>query len=184
MTRKILLLAFLIIITGGVFAQADEDAFIDTLSERAGANTFTFSAGLFSVDLSYERAFNQHFSLLLNTSYYWVLGSWTASAIGRWYPAGRIFFMDLGLGTAYGIGLGRGIAEGVLTILTSGWWADQEEAFNRTFGVIIQPAIGWRLDIGEPGGFTLPIRTGVDLKLGRQGGDFTPFLRVGLGFSF
>ena len=55
-------------------------------------------------------------------------------------------------------------------------------------GVVITPALGWKIDFKEPGGFTLPIVIGVDFFAGKRGidlpVDFVPNLRIGLGYQF
>jgi hypothetical protein len=58
-------------------------------------------------------------------------------ATGRFYPWGNIFYCELGLGYGY-----HAYAH-----------YDGERTTEKTNGVRITPAIGWKIDFGKPGGF-------------------------------
>ena len=178
MTKRIFLTALIVlVISGGVFAQ-----------DRA-KNSVALSAGIIGGELSYERIFSPHFSVLANVSYTFLIfmDEFTLSAKGRWYPFGKTFFLDLGLGFSYGKGAVGFIADAVLSVVTFGYWLSIKDFDNdnfRTPGFLVQPGLGWKIDIGKPDGFILPISMGLNLKFGQDMADFLPYLRIGLGYSF
>ena len=183
MAKKAFLLIVLIAFTGGLFAETNNH--LDSNVERA-KNSFALSFGLFSAELSYERMINRHFSLGLNTSYSAILfmEAFTASLQARVYPFGKSFFLGLGLGYTYGYGAPDFMRDMLLDFLTSGWWHSQDGFNQRTHGFLIQPVVGWKIDIGKPDRFIIPINAGLGFKVGSELPDIIPHLRIGLGYSF
>ena len=179
MTKK-LFLAFIVfsVISGGAFAQDQERA----------RNTIAASFSILGAALSYERMFNRHFSVLAEASYNTLvlIEEFTFSGKARWYPFGRAFYLELGLGLSYGRGITAIMTSLILGMFTFGWYfttLDEEDFLARRAGFLVQPGMGWKIDIGRPGGFVLPISMGLNLKLGEVP-DILPFLRIGLGYSF
>ena len=177
MLKKLLLLFIVLsIISGTVIAQ-----------ERA-KNSIAVQVGVIGAELSYERIFNPFFSVLADVSYTTMifLDEFTASAKGRCYPFGGSFFLELGLGYSYGKGVVGAMTDMMLTVFTLGWYLTYKDFDNdpwRSGGFLIQPGLGWKIDIGKPDGFVIPISLGLNIKKGEVS-DFMPYLRVGLGYSF
>jgi len=175
--RVFLILLVLLVISGSVFAQ-----------DRA-KNSIAVSAGVIGAELSYERILTPHFSLLADTSYttLFFMDEFTVSGKGRWYPFGKAFFFDLGLGYSYGKGVVGFMGDMLLTVITFGYWLSVKDFENdelRSGGFLIQPGLGWKLDIGKPDGFVLPISAGMNIKFSSDMPDLMPYLRIGLGYSF
>lgn len=176
MTKRFFLFFIcLLVLIGGVFAQSEERA----------KNNISLSAGIIGAELSYERMFNRHFSVLADVSYTTliVMDEFTVSGKGRWYPFGKIFYLDLGLGFSYGEGVAGAVGDMILLLFTFGNHDVESDVF-RSGGFLIQPGLGWKIDIGKPDGFVLPVAMGLDIKLGSEVSDFMPYLRAGLGYSF
>ena len=180
MKRSFFLFIILLIIEGGVFAQSEDRA----------KNSIALQFGVIGAELSYERIISRHFSLLADVSYTTLIfmDEFTASAKARWYPFGKAFFLDLGLGFSYGKGIVGFMSDTLLTVITFGYWLTIKDFDNdefRTGGFLIQPSLGWKIDIGQEDGFVLPISMGLDFKI-KKGAvpDFLPYLRIGLGYSF
>ena len=172
------MLIVLIIVSGSIFAQEQERA----------KNSIALSFGVVGAELSYERIFNRRLSVLADVSYTTLLfmDEFTAAAKGRWYPFGRAYYLELGLGYSYGKGVVGFLGDMFLTIFTFGWYLSQKDFENdvfRTGGFLIQPGMGWKIDIGKTDRFVLPISMGLDIKIAEMP-DFLPYLRFGLGYSF
>jgi len=168
------------VLSVGVFAQEQN-------RERA-RNSIAASVSLFGASLSYERMLSRHFSLLAESSYNTLvlIEEFTVSGKGRWYPAGNVFYLELGLGFSYGRGISDIMSHLLLGMFTFGWYfttLDEEDLLARRPGFLVQPGMGWKIDIGRPDGFVLPISMGLNIKLGGVP-DILPFLRIGLGYSF
>jgi len=181
MVKKIVIsLVFISMVVSGLSAQEDSSA------DRA-LNNISVGFGIITIGGSYERMFGRHFSLLADLSYtnIGIIEETTASLKGRVYPFGKAFFLDLGLGYTYGRGLINAMKDMILGILTFGWWftqIDLEDANNHCF--LVQPGIGWKIDIGKQDAFVLPINMGLDLRLGAEVPDVVPYFRIGVGYSF
>ena len=182
MVKKTAVFLVLLIAAGGLFAQE-----ITIVENEKPKNTAALSFGFIGVEGSYERQFNNYLSVLVDASYTTLvlMDEFTASVKGRWYPFGKTFYLDLGLGYSYGYGTVNLMKDMILTTLTFGWWLTQIDYDNiRTGGFLIQPGLGWKIDVGKPGAFVLPIGMGLDFKIGPEIPDVTPFFRIGLGYSF
>ena len=168
----------LLIISGSVVAQGQERA----------KNCVSIEVGVFGAEASYERIFNKYLSVLADVSYtqLFFMDEFTASGKGRVYPFGGTFYLELGLGYTYGKGVVGFVGDMMLTVLTFGYWLQVKDFENdnyRTGGFLVQPGLGWKIDIGKPDGFVIPISMGLDIKPGDKP-DFMPYLRLGLGYSF
>ncbi|MCL2186648.1 MAG: hypothetical protein FWB86_12480 [Treponema sp.] len=198
MFKKIIIFTlFTVILSSGVFAKEKEQK----IDERTAKNRISLSVGLVGADLSYERVFNHHFSLLGQVSYNnWVFADSIAlSGKARVYPFGKTFYLELGLGysNGYSFGdyLGKFFADLVLGIITFGFWYTTDEykdnikdfdPSKRDNGFSIQAGMGWNIDIGKPDGFILPIGMGIEARLIPADiiPPILPYLRIGLGYSF
>ena len=179
MKKRILLaLIVLLIISGGLSAQ----------DQVRAKNSIAVSFGIIGVELGYERIFNRYLSVLADLSYTTLIfmDEFTVSGKGRWYPFGRAFYLEMGLGYSYGKGVTGFVADVLLGTVSFGlYWLvkDFENDVFRTGGFLIQPGLGWKIDIGKQDRFVLPISLGLDIKTGKVP-DFMPYLRIGLGYSF
>jgi hypothetical protein len=181
MSKKIIFVLVILTIAAGVVSAQDDD--------RA-KNSVAVHLGFIGIAASYERIFIPQFSLLAEVSYTTLIlmDEFTASVKARWYPFGKTFFMDLGLGYSFGYGATGFVVDAVRSILTLGLWlaikpGGWEHNEFRTGGFLVQPGLGWKIDIGRPDGFILPVSLGLDFKLGKVP-DMMPYIRIGLGYSF
>lgn len=107
------------------------------------------------------------------------------NAVGRWYPFGRRFFMELGLGYS-----GFWVIREVKESQTERYWDSYYQSYRyrdsfttveETFftpGFILAPGFGWVIDVGGPGGFF--ISPGVQVPLVFDG----DLVAVGFNFYF
>ena len=163
-------------------------AFTFTEEQDRAKNAVALSFGIFGAEASYERMFSRHLSVLADVSYTTMIfmDEFTVSGKGRWYPFGKTFYLDLGLGYTYGKGVVGFMGDMILGVMTFGYYwlvKDWEDDIFRTGGFLIQPGIGWKIDIGKPDKFVLPIGLGVDIKVAEVP-DFMPYFRIGLGYAF
>ncbi|MCL2706473.1 MAG: hypothetical protein FWE72_09735 [Spirochaetaceae bacterium] len=181
MTKKIIIILIVLsVISGNAFAQYED--------EIRAKNNLTVSLGFVGAALSYERIFNSHFSVLADISYTTLalIDEFTVSGKGRVYPFGGSYYLEMGLGYSYGRGAVDMMRHMVLGLLTLGWYftiLEEEDLLARRGGFLIQPGMGWKIDIGKPDGFVLPISMGLDFKSGKIL-DVMPYVRIGLGYSF
>ena len=182
MSKKLLLsLIILIIISGFVFSQ-----------EQAKAkNAITFSINIIGAEVNYERMFGRHLSVLADASARTLvfINEFTVSGKGRWYPFGGAFYMEMGLGYIYGNGLLGFTRDSTVAVLALIFFPMiplmdiDYEFLKKSGGLLVQPGMGWKIDIGKPNGFILPIGMGINFKIGEDP-DFLPYLRIGLGYAF
>jgi len=184
MAKKLLLIFIIfLMISGFAFSRERE------LSNAKNAISLSFS--FIGIEASYERIFNSHFSVLADASYMTLvfMEELTASGKARWYPFGRAFYMELGLGYTYGSGIVRFYSDAAVFMFAIIFLPllpllDSEYEFGRrTGGLLVQGGMGWKIDIGKRDGFVLPISMGINLKIGEEP-DFVPYFRLGLGYAF
>jgi len=176
--KTFLAVIVLCVVTGGVFAQN---------AERA-KNSIAVSVGFIGASLSYERMFNRYFSVLADTSYTTLIliDEFTLSGKGRVYPFGGAFYLEMGLGFSYGRGVTDFMKNMLLGVFTFGYYfttLSDDDFLKRRAGFLLQPGLGWKIDIGKPDAFVLPISMGLDIRAGAVP-DILPYLRIGLGYSF
>ena len=178
--KIVLLIVVLLVISGALFAQ-----------DRA-KNSIALSFGFIGAELSYERIFNRYLSVLGDVSFTTLVFvyDFSASAKTRVYPFGGAFFLDLGMGYTYSTGMVAGfgslIRDMILTVFTFGYWLKKIDMddYKPSGGFLFQPGLGWKIDVGKPDGFVLPISMGLDIKVNKKHPDFMPYLRIGVGYSF
>ena len=185
MAKKVLVLLVLaVVIAGGVFAQ-----------EKAANVKRSWLSGevsLVGAGARYEFMVNEKLSLGVNaywTSLFFIFNDLGANVVGRFYPWGKTFYA--------GLGLGLGIHSGIEPLKKDGeTWDDSDWVVTRT-GFDIVPELGWKIDVGQPGGFYLNPHAQLPLTLGTQKatiwgvdyeGDFGMSVgfraALGLGWSF
>ena len=177
--KKIILCLVVFVLAGGIL-------FAQEVQYERPKNNIALHATLLGLAFSYERCFNPYVSVLADTSLNVLPATFTIAAKGRLYPFGRAFFLEMGAGfgiTAGYIGLTGGL---LLRTLTLGFYGIEDKIWLR--GLVLTPSMGWKIDIGKPGGFTLPISFGIDFFWGYREikipADLVFNFRLGLGYSF
>jgi hypothetical protein len=196
MKTKILIFALTVMIAGNLFPQEE------------AKNRISLSWGIFSVELTYERVFTRHFSVLGQASYNlfiflnrdnsYLADSLSATGKVRWYPFGGVFYLDLGLGYSYGYSFNLEdsseiIGNAVMEIITFGIWtalvdSDDYKGINyagsyRESGFFLQPGFGWNIGLGIRQRFILPMSLSVGIRFGERIA-VVPHFRIGFGFAF
>ncbi|MDR2509163.1 MAG: hypothetical protein LBC77_00805 [Spirochaetaceae bacterium] len=159
--KGLLVLALAALAAGGAFAQEKYDG--------SKKNTIFFGP----VMAGYERAIIPALSVGVEAGInFFGLGTDSSFRIApafadgfvRWYPWKRVFFVNLGLGY-------QGSGMGMETDQSYG-------AFH------IKPQIGWKIDIGEAGGWIFEIRTGFGTTLGGDQQVLTTTVPILFGRTF
>ena len=203
MHGKIIALAVIVMLaaSGRIFAQTEAggdaeaggnnimgNGIIEIDDTGLPPNTIAVSFGIIGIEGSYERAFNKYFSALFDVSFTTliVFNEFTASVKARWYPCGKIFFFDLGMGYSYGNAGILNSTVGLLGVVLIFPLLDPgfQKLFQPTHGFLIQPGLGWQIGLGAQKKWVLPIIMGLDFKVGPELPDIMPYLRIGLGYRF
>jgi hypothetical protein len=176
----IMVLAFLVMVNGYIFPD-DEDADNDENVENVGnaknvfpQNTITADAGLtvstliawgilgetvFGANIQYERQIVSKLSVAGRFEYRGIgisssngnrtdLTAFSAEGHARYYPGGNTFFLDGMLGYAF--------------------FNYKDERMNSTLHYFkLGPKLGWRIDIGKPGGLVLEPSLGYYFAIGK-----------------
>ena len=194
MKKKILIIALILAVAAGNLYAEDEDE-----SEAAAVSLSSNRITISILELTYERVFTPHLSLLASVSYSDLAFYDSLAVTGklRWYPFGGIFFLDAGVGFSYGYSwinddedVGNVIADAILILITISLAAQfiDWDKYEKTEGggLCLQAGMGWNIDIGKRDGFRLPIYFGMDARI-RDGSSpvlFFPYLRIGLSYAF
>jgi hypothetical protein len=104
---------------------------------RVGGSSFVWPAA----ELRYELMINSLFSI---GAYVYYEHSYGIGITGRWYPSSKSFFLELGSG------YNKFYANNIYFDDNTRQWVDYIENYN---GIDIIPGLGWRIDVGKPGGF-------------------------------
>ena len=152
MKKFLFVVIIMSVAAGGAFAQAD-------------SNTHWVSGevSLLGIGARYEYMLTPNFSvgahMYASTLIIW--NNTGISAVGRYYPWGNIFFGELALGFGY-----------------SSVVRDYEyKYYNETYksndwvgitGFLIAPAVGWKIDVGNKGGFFLQPGVKVPIVIGKK----------------
>jgi hypothetical protein len=59
-----------------------------------------------------------------------------------------------------------------------------DEIFMLTHGMLLQPAIGVKIPFGKSKSFAFLANLGLDIKILSVFSDFSPYSRIGIGYSF
>jgi hypothetical protein len=179
---QIMVLVFLVMVNGYIFPD-DEDADNDENVENAAKvfpkNTITANAGLtastliawgimgdtiFGAAIQYERQIVSKASAAGRFEYRGIgisssddsrtnLASFSAEGHGRYYPEGDTFFLDGMLGYAF--------------------FNYKNESINLMSHYFkLGPKLGWRIDIGKPGGLVLEPSLGYYFAIGKTNMEF------------
>jgi hypothetical protein len=94
------------------------------------------------------------------TSLFFIFNDIGVNAVARFYPWGKTFYG--------GLGLGLGIHSGIEDFVKDG------ETYENTLNIVtrtgfdIVPELGWKIDVGKPGGFFLNPVLQLPLTLGKS----------------
>jgi hypothetical protein len=178
--KGLLVLVLACVLAGGVFAQ----------EKTADVEKFWVSGevSLVGAGARAEYMLTPKFSVGLNaywTSLFFIFNVLGINAVGRFYPWGKMFYAGLGLGFA--------IHTGVEDFRKDGKRIDNSDTLISRTGFDFVPEIGWKIDLGKPGGFflnphaQLPLTLGVQKAWGETG-DFGVSVgfraALGLGWAF
>jgi hypothetical protein len=132
-------------------------------------NWISGDISLIGAGISYERMLTSKFSIggtAFQNAFMVIFNSLGVNVTGRFYPWAGVFYMGLGLG------------------------------FGSNFilnGAMIDPAVGWKIDVGKPGAFfinpelSLPITLGVQENSNGEsefGNLAIPRVSFGMGYAF
>ncbi|MCL1958711.1 MAG: hypothetical protein FWF68_03835 [Spirochaetes bacterium] len=178
--KKGLIFMFLaILIAGAVFAQNNAK------KEEQIKNWISGEASIIGGGVRYERMLSENLSIGANVYYSTLFFFWNEMEAGvsaRFYPFSSSFFVGAGVGFHWHSGLGLSSTTGITA--------------KSIVGVAISPELGWKIDVGKPGGFFIqpgvkvPITIGsnsisywgyVDKKFG-VGVGVVPYFGLGLAF--
>jgi hypothetical protein len=135
-------------------------------AQSAPKNWISGDISLIGGGVSYERSLTPKFSIggTAFFHFFFIALSSGIEVTGRFYPWAGVFYTGLGLGF------------GTNFILN---------------GVMITPAVGWKIDLGKPGGFYINPEASLPIVLGKysyDGGEFgwlaLPRASFGMGYAF
>jgi hypothetical protein len=167
MSKKLVLALVLVsVLAGGLYAQSN-----------VRNNWVSGEVSILGGGARYERMLGPNFSVGANVYYSTLFLFWNeleVGASGRWYPGGSIFFVEAGLGYHW---------HSALT--TSGLFGNGGSLFEDITGVAISPGLGWKIDVGSPGGFFINPGIKVPITLGARSGwyDWTTKSKFGVGIG-
>ena len=168
MKKEIIVLVLALVVASGVFAQEEKSA-------SAKSNWISGELSLLGAGARYERMLNENWSVGANaywSSFFIVFNELEVGLSARYYPWGKTFFAGLGLG--FHIQTGTYEFSRVETWGTvSGNW------FGALSGAAISPEVGWKIDVGNVGGFF--VQPGVKLPITLGVLDLDDKFRVGFG---
>jgi hypothetical protein len=188
MKRAFLFLALVILITGGVFAQSFN-------------NWISGEVTVIGAGLRYEYMLTPQWSVGGNAYWSSLFFFWNELSIditGRFYPFGGNR-TSIARGLYVGLGLGFHIHTSLFDIVAiDGWYPTSSDEFGIA-GIGVTPDIGWKIDVGAPGGFYIAPGIKFPITLGwtemykvsdpsKKEDRFNPGFGVvpyfGLGFAF
>ena len=164
--KKILFFLTLAVITVG-FASAQEPL----------NNWISGEVSLLGMGVRYERMYNNNISFggtAFFHSFFDGFFCYGVNFTSRYYPKASVFYAE--------IGIGFGMAENDVVVRNN-------ILLYEVTGVMFSPGIGWRIDIGEPGGFyinpmiIMPIVIGESRSVGSNVGTNLR-LAFGMGHAF
>ena len=126
--------------------------------------------------IRYERMLSSAFSIGAIAYYsdtFILLKDIGVDAFARWYPWGKTFYLGLGIG---------------FHMVSIAQFGDSDT--STLTGAAITPELGWKIDVGAPGGFfiqpgvKIPITFGVWDYSNEFDTNLFPIVYFGIGFSF
>jgi hypothetical protein len=150
MKKVFAVLVLTAIIAGGLFAQEKPKNWVygqvGLIGGGAGYERFLFP----SLSIGGEVYFNSFFIL-------W--NSLAVEAYAKYYPLkGKVFYAKLGLG----FGTVTGTEDYTYNNVTYG------SQLYSTKGFLLDPGVGWKIDVGEPGKFYIEPKAGLAIVMGKK----------------
>jgi hypothetical protein len=155
-------------------------AFAQEKSAAAKGNWISGEASLLGGGLRYERMLGSQLSVGVNAYWSSLFFFWNeleAGIFARFYPWGKSFFVGAGVG---------------FHIHTAITLADEsiDSSLEAITGAAISPEVGWKIDVGNTGGFFIQPGIKVPITLGINdvkeefgvGVGFVPYFGMGLAF--
>jgi hypothetical protein len=154
MKKVVFMMVLAAIIAGGLFAQEKPKNWVygqvSLLGGGAGYERFLFP----SLSVGGEVYYNSFFVL-------W--NSLVVEGYAKYYPLkGKVFYAKLGLG----FGTVTGLEDYDYTF--QGVTYTYGSQFYATRGFLLDPGVGWKIDIGQPGGFFMEPKVGLAIVLGKK----------------
>jgi hypothetical protein len=144
MKKMFFLAIFIVVLTGGVFAQ--------TARNSAPKNWIYGQVGFFNFGAGYERVLTPLFSVggeAYWNSFFLIWNNYAVEGFGKIYP-----FRNVGFYAKVGVGYGQ---------ITGGLFIDD---YYDVAGLLVDPGIGFKIDPGRAGGFFLEPKLSVPLVFG------------------
>jgi hypothetical protein len=179
MAKKVLVLMVLAAAAaGGVFAQEK--------TANVKQSWISGEASVIGAGSRYEFMISEKLSVGMNVYWTWIyaLSDFGVNAALRLYPWGKTFFAELGLG----YGMHSALRTFTTTIEAYGYSASTKwDAITFMEGFDMAPGIGWKIDVGNPGGFFISPSAQLILTFGEWrysavAGDLKDESGVGVGF--
>jgi len=151
--KKVLMILILVaVITGGLFAQSDQYK-----------HWVSGEASFFGAGVRYEYMLTPKFSIggygFINTLIFW--NDWGLVGAARYYPL-KVFFVELGAGFGYHSGFQD------ITYTVNNVKYEYTDLWVGITGFTIVPGLGWKIDVGTPGGFFIQPGIKVPITLGKK----------------
>jgi hypothetical protein len=167
MKKVFAVLILALLVAGGVFAQTGN-----------AKNWISGQLGLLGAGLRYERVLTPKFSV--GGAAYWnsLFFFWNntgVKAFGRFYPLGSGFYAELGAGFGYRTGTEDYEYNGY----------NYGSTLYALSGFLLEPGLGWKIDVGKPAGFFIEPVLSVPLVMGSrkfESGNEAGTFKVGVGF--
>ena len=150
--RLLFCLVLVMLVAGGVFAQNRPANIRD--------NWIQGELGLLGVGVRYERMLNSQWSVGANiywSSFFIIWNELGIDATARYYPWGTNFFVGLGLGFHTHTGTAEETYKG-----------KKYSEWVTITGVALTPEVGWKIDVGEEGGFYVQPGIKIPITIGKQ----------------
>jgi hypothetical protein len=180
MAKKLFsVVALSLVMAAGAFAQGAE-------AKSSAKNWISGEVGLLGGGVRYERTLNEKWSIggeFFWNSLFFFWNSLGVEVAARYYPWAGTFYAELGAG----FGTVTGTED--YTYTYSGRSYTLLEVPYSTAGFMIAPAVGWRIDVGQPGGFYLNPSVAIPMVLGAKsytwaGGGTAPESAFKFGVNF
>jgi len=178
MKKLLLILVLAILVSSGVFAQAD-----------VRPNWISGEVSLIGAGVRYERMLSPNLSLGANiyvNTLFIIWTDWGMSAAVRFYPWGGVFFVEGDVGFGYHSGSGD------YTVTDKNGDRHTGSDWIGTKGIAITPAVGWKINPSKSGGFFVQPGIKLPIVIGKQRpiiddwwydkDDYKADVGVGIGF--
>jgi hypothetical protein len=157
--KKLLILVLMAFAIGNLFAQEGK-------LQSSPKHWISGEVGLIAGGLRYEMMLSPKLSVggtAFYNSFFFLWNSIGVNVTARYYPWAGKFYAELGAG--------YGTVTGTETVNVPDWYGSGThpvEFIYTNSGAMITPGIGWKIDVGQPGGFFLNPSVAIPLVLGSK----------------